>query len=142
MRAGTSFEGGAICYNIPYYRDYPLNESIEAWQYVDRLTGWYHEKFGIVLAIENTQGVSAGGVGVASATVSRIVNTCLVIVATRDWYTAGGRNSKTPVRTPNRGLGMRDGGGARAARRMIGAFASVVTNREAAVARFLRGRSL
>jgi methylaspartate mutase epsilon subunit len=45
----TSFEGGAICYNIPYYRDYPLNESIEAWQYVDRLTGWYHEKFGIVL---------------------------------------------------------------------------------------------
>ena len=45
----TSFEGGAICYNIPYYRDYPLDESIKAWQYVDRLTGWYHEKFGIVL---------------------------------------------------------------------------------------------
>jgi len=45
----TSFEGGAICYNIPYYRDYPLDESINAWQYVDRLTGWYHEKFAIVL---------------------------------------------------------------------------------------------
>jgi len=45
----TSFEGGAICYNIPYYRDYPLDESIKAWQYVDRLTGWYHERFGIVL---------------------------------------------------------------------------------------------
>jgi methylaspartate mutase epsilon subunit len=45
----TSFEGGAICYNIPYYRDYPLDESIKAWQYVDRLTGWYYEKFGIVL---------------------------------------------------------------------------------------------
>jgi methylaspartate mutase epsilon subunit len=45
----TSFEGGAICYNIPYFRDYPLDESIKAWQYVDRLTGWYHEKFGIVL---------------------------------------------------------------------------------------------
>lgn len=45
----TSFEGGAICYNIPYYRDYPLDQSIRAWQYVDRLTGWYHEKFGIVL---------------------------------------------------------------------------------------------
>lgn len=45
----TAFEGGAICYNIPYYRDYPLDESIKAWQYVDRLTGWYHEKFGIVL---------------------------------------------------------------------------------------------
>jgi methylaspartate mutase epsilon subunit len=45
----TSFEGGAICYNIPYYRDYPLDQSIKAWQYVDRLTGLYHEKFGIVL---------------------------------------------------------------------------------------------
>jgi methylaspartate mutase epsilon subunit len=45
----TSFEGGAICYNIPYYRDYPLDESLKAWQYVDRLTGWYHEQFGIVL---------------------------------------------------------------------------------------------
>ena len=45
----TSFEGGAICYNIPYYRDYPLDQSLKAWQYVDRLTGLYHEKFGIVL---------------------------------------------------------------------------------------------
>jgi methylaspartate mutase epsilon subunit len=45
----TSFEGGAICYNIPYYRDYPLDESINAWQYVDRLTGLYHERYGIVL---------------------------------------------------------------------------------------------
>jgi methylaspartate mutase epsilon subunit len=45
----TSFEGGAICYNIPYYRDYPLDESIKAWQYVDRLTGLYYERFGIVL---------------------------------------------------------------------------------------------
>ncbi len=45
----TSFEGGAICYNIPYYRDYPLDQSINAWQYVDRLTGVYHERFGIVL---------------------------------------------------------------------------------------------
>lgn len=45
----TSFEGGAICYNIPYYKDYPLAESIRAWQYVDYLTGQYHERFGIVL---------------------------------------------------------------------------------------------
>jgi methylaspartate mutase epsilon subunit len=45
----TSFEGGAVCYNIPYYRDYPLDESVRAWQYVDRLTGLYHERFGIVL---------------------------------------------------------------------------------------------
>lgn len=45
----TSFEGGAVCYNIPYYKDYPLGESIKAWQYVDRLTGLYHERYGIVL---------------------------------------------------------------------------------------------
>jgi methylaspartate mutase epsilon subunit len=45
----TAFEGGAICYNIPYYRDYPLAEAIHAWQYVDRLTGLYHERFRIVL---------------------------------------------------------------------------------------------
>jgi methylaspartate mutase epsilon subunit len=45
----TSFEGGAICYNIPYYKDYPLEESIKVWQYVDRLTGLYYERFGIRL---------------------------------------------------------------------------------------------
>jgi len=45
----TAFEGGAICYNIPYYKNYSLNESIHMWQYVDRLTGLYYEKFGIVL---------------------------------------------------------------------------------------------
>jgi methylaspartate mutase epsilon subunit len=45
----TGFEGGAICYNIPYYKDYPLDESIRRWRYVDRLTGLYHERFGIVL---------------------------------------------------------------------------------------------
>lgn len=45
----TSFEGGAICYNIPYYNDYQLTESIPVWQYVDRLTGLYYELFGITL---------------------------------------------------------------------------------------------
>jgi len=45
----TAFEGGAICYNIPYYKDYPLQESIKAWQYVDRLTGLYYDRFGIAL---------------------------------------------------------------------------------------------
>lgn len=45
----TAFEGGAICYNIPYYKDYPLAESISKWQYVDRLTGIYGERFGIKL---------------------------------------------------------------------------------------------
>jgi methylaspartate mutase E subunit/methylaspartate mutase S subunit len=45
----TAFEGGAICYNIPYYKDYPLREAIARWRYVDRLTGRYHERHGIVL---------------------------------------------------------------------------------------------
>lgn len=45
----SAFEGGAICYNIPYYKDYPLDESVRAWQYVDRLTGIYYERFGIAL---------------------------------------------------------------------------------------------
>src|SRR5689334_4354544 len=45
----TSFEGGAICYNIPYYKNYPLAESVKVWQYVDRLTGLYYERFGIRL---------------------------------------------------------------------------------------------
>jgi methylaspartate mutase epsilon subunit len=45
----TAFEGGAICYNIPYYKDYPLSESIGRWRYVDRLTGLYHDRYGIVL---------------------------------------------------------------------------------------------
>lgn len=45
----TSFEGGAICYNIPYHKDYPLADAIRHWQYVDRLTGLYHERFGLVL---------------------------------------------------------------------------------------------
>ena len=43
----TAFEGGAICYNIPYYRDYPISEAITNWQYVDRLVGVYFEDFGI-----------------------------------------------------------------------------------------------
>ncbi|HEY6332716.1 MAG TPA: methylaspartate mutase subunit E [Blastocatellia bacterium] len=45
----TSFEGGPICYNLPYYKDYPLTQSLKSWKYIDRLTGLYNEKFGIVL---------------------------------------------------------------------------------------------
>ena len=45
----TAFEGGAICYNIPYYKDYPLRQSLKTWQYVDRLTGLYYERYGILL---------------------------------------------------------------------------------------------
>ena len=45
----SSYEGGCICYNLPYYKDYSLTESLERWAYVDRLTGLYYEKYGIRL---------------------------------------------------------------------------------------------
>ncbi|HEY0783487.1 MAG TPA: methylaspartate mutase subunit E, partial [Thermoanaerobaculia bacterium] len=45
----TAFEGGAICYNIPYYKDFKPSDSIAVWQYVDRLTGYFAEEHGIVL---------------------------------------------------------------------------------------------
>jgi methylaspartate mutase epsilon subunit len=45
----SGFEGGAICYNIPYYKDYPLAEAIERWRYVDRLAARYHDDFGLTL---------------------------------------------------------------------------------------------
>jgi methylaspartate mutase epsilon subunit len=66
----TAFEGGAITYNIPYYKDYPLAESVPVWQYVDRLTGWYAERYGIVLDREFF--------GVLTAT---LLPPCLAIVA-------------------------------------------------------------
>ncbi|GKX29940.1 glutamate mutase epsilon subunit [Vallitalea longa] len=39
----TSFEGGAISYNIPYSKNIPLDKTIYDWQYVDRLVGMYEE---------------------------------------------------------------------------------------------------
>ncbi|WP_396610897.1 methylaspartate mutase subunit E [Haloferax sp. S1W] len=41
-----SFEGGAISYNIPYTKRRDLEETIEHWQFVDRLAGLYTE-FGV-----------------------------------------------------------------------------------------------
>ena len=32
----TAFEGGPVCYNIPYYAELPLEVSLERWRYVDR----------------------------------------------------------------------------------------------------------
>ncbi|WP_435358249.1 methylaspartate mutase subunit E [Haloarchaeobius sp. DFWS5] len=39
-----SFEGGPISYNIPYCKDRDLAQTIEHWQYVDRLAGAYTER--------------------------------------------------------------------------------------------------
>ncbi|MFG2485846.1 cobalamin-dependent protein [Streptomyces virginiae] len=45
----TAFEGGALTYNLPYYRNYSPRHSVPRWKYVDRLTGLYHERFGITI---------------------------------------------------------------------------------------------
>lgn len=45
----TSFEGGAITYNLPYYRDYTPRESVARWRYVDAITASYYARYGIVL---------------------------------------------------------------------------------------------
>ncbi|MCI2426810.1 methylaspartate mutase subunit E [Candidatus Acetothermia bacterium] len=39
----TDFEGGGIGYNIPYAKDISLESTVTAWQYVDRLVGYYYE---------------------------------------------------------------------------------------------------
>ncbi|WP_435156460.1 methylaspartate mutase subunit E [Haladaptatus sp. DFWS20] len=43
-----SFEGGPISYNIPYTKERDLEQTIEHWQYVDRLAGAYTER-GVVI---------------------------------------------------------------------------------------------
>jgi methylaspartate mutase epsilon subunit len=75
----TSFEGGAICYNIPYYKDYPLDESVRAWQYVDRLTGLYHERYGIVLDREFFGTLTATLIPPSLAIVTDIIEALLAV---------------------------------------------------------------
>lgn len=40
----TDFLGGGIDYNVPYTKNIPLELTLFAWQYVDRLVAWYHEQ--------------------------------------------------------------------------------------------------
>jgi methylaspartate mutase epsilon subunit len=75
----TSFEGGAICYNIPYYKDYSLAESIRNWQYVDYLTGLYHKLFGVVLDREFFGTLTATLIPPCIAIVTNILETLLAV---------------------------------------------------------------
>jgi methylaspartate mutase epsilon subunit len=75
----TSFEGGAICYNIPYYKDYPLAESVRNWQYVDYLTGLYYQKFGVVLDREFFGTLTATLIPPCLAIVTNIVEALLAV---------------------------------------------------------------
>ena len=40
----TEIEGGAICYTIPYSKNFPIDRAIFYWQYVDRLCAEYSTK--------------------------------------------------------------------------------------------------
>jgi methylaspartate mutase epsilon subunit len=83
VRAGiASFEGGGIGYNLPYAKDFPLADSLRAWEEVDRACGDLahdgtiidRELFGtlsavlvppsISLAITTLEAVAAASVGV------------------------------------------------------------------------------
>lgn len=75
----TSFEGGCICYNIPYYKDYSLDESIGNWQYVDYLTGLYHKNFGIVLDREFFGTLTACLIPPCLAIIVNIIETILAV---------------------------------------------------------------
>jgi methylaspartate mutase epsilon subunit len=75
----TSFEGGAICYNIPYYKDYSLAESIRNWQYVDYLTGLYCKYFGVVLDREFFGTLTATLIPPCIAIVTNILETLLAV---------------------------------------------------------------
>jgi methylaspartate mutase epsilon subunit len=75
----SSFEGGAICYNIPYYKDYPLAESIQNWQYVDYLTGLYYKRFGVVLDREFFGTLTATLIPPCLAIVTNILETLLAV---------------------------------------------------------------
>lgn len=45
----SAFEGGALTYNLPYYRDYAPRHSVEQWRYVDELAGLYWSEHGITI---------------------------------------------------------------------------------------------
>lgn len=75
----TAFEGGAICYNIPYYKNYPLDQSLRRWQYVDRLTGNYYDRWHIKLDREFFGTLTATLVPPSIAIVTNLIETILAV---------------------------------------------------------------
>tara|TARA_Y100001970_G_scaffold168897_1_gene206535 strand:+ start:12539 stop:14464 length:1926 start_codon:yes stop_codon:yes gene_type:complete len=45
----SAVEGGFLCYLFPYNKDTSPSESLEYWQYIDRLVGNYYEKDKIII---------------------------------------------------------------------------------------------
>lgn len=73
----TAYEGGPICYNVPYFKDYSLADSIRAWQYVDRLTGLYADEYDIILDREFFGTLTATLLPPSLAIASGILEACL-----------------------------------------------------------------
>lgn len=73
----TAYEGGPICYNMPYYKDYAPAESLRAWQYVDRLTGLYAERYGIILDREFFGTLTATLIPPSIAIATGVLESCL-----------------------------------------------------------------
>ncbi len=73
----TAYEGGPICYNLPYYKDYAPSASLRAWQYVDRLTGLYAERYGIILDREFFGTLTATLIPPSIAIATGVIESCL-----------------------------------------------------------------
>ena len=77
----TAFEGGALTYNLPYYRDYSPRDSVPRWRYVDHLTGLYHERFGITVDREFFGVLTAAMVPPCIAVVACVLEALLAAAA-------------------------------------------------------------
>jgi methylaspartate mutase epsilon subunit len=53
----TSITAGPMVFSLGYAKDYPLEKTIESWQYVYRLVGWYAER-GVTLNVEHYLAIS------------------------------------------------------------------------------------
>src|SRR5665647_524686 len=49
----TDYNGGGICFNVVYSKNIPLSVSLEKWQYVDRLVGYYADR-GVIINREGS----------------------------------------------------------------------------------------
>jgi methylaspartate mutase epsilon subunit len=45
----SAVEGGFLCYLFPYDKETSPSQSLENWQYIDRLCGYYYEKHNIII---------------------------------------------------------------------------------------------
>jgi methylaspartate mutase epsilon subunit len=75
----AAYEGGAITYNLPYFRDHPPEHALRLWRYVDRLAGLYRERFGIVIDREFFGVLTASLVPPCLAVVANVLEAMLAV---------------------------------------------------------------